>query len=230
MSNQTKEILAQIDEKLTPFAREIQELRSENDTLREKISYLEKHKRINNLILYGMKEKENSFDNLIDMVKKKFNDDLNISVENSDINSIYRIGKNDKNNGKPRPILITFVNNWKKNDIMKNKKKLKDEIYASEDYPIEVLNKRKELLPKLEEERKKGNYAFINYDKLVVKEGRPGNEKRKRDPSTSPNTNEQPRKQQTTANINVGRRNAFDLMRNRTNSLPTEKPIPDQSA
>lgn len=141
---------------------------------------------------------------------------------------IYRISEIDTKNEKVRPILISFVNNWKKSDIMKNKHKLKNNVFASEDYPKEILNKRKELLPKLIEERKKGNYAVINYDKLIIKEGRPANEKRKRDTSTSPSGFEQPRKQHLITKTNT--LNAFDLLRNRSNSLPLDSHPPEQKA
>ncbi|XP_047032533.1 uncharacterized protein LOC124639300 [Helicoverpa zea] len=218
MSKQTDDIMTRIDEKLIPFRLEMQELRSENEKLKEKLYNLERHKRINNLIVYGMKETEKSTVNLIEIIKRKFKEDLNITFEDRDVNTIYRIGKNNQENGKERPILLSFVNLWKKNEIMANKKKLKN-IYVSEDYPKEIIDIRRKLQPKLEEERKKGNYAFINYDKLVIKQGKPGNEKRKREPSTSPNAKEQhPSKQQSS--VKTHRLNAFDVMRNRSNSLP----------
>ncbi|CAH2101736.1 unnamed protein product [Euphydryas editha] len=227
MSKQTDDIMIRIDEKLTPFRQEMQELRAENEKLKEKIYSLEKHKRLNNLILYGVKETEKSTVDLIQIIKKKFKDELNITFEDRDVNTIYRIGKNNTENGKERPILLTFVNLWKKNEIVANKRKLKN-VYVSEDYPKEILDMRKKLQPKLEEERKKGNYAFINYDKLVIKQGKPGNEKRKREPSTSPNVKEHPRKQQLAAKTN--RLNAFDIMRNRSNSLPSANLPTDQIA
>ena len=228
MSKQTKEIIAQLDEKLVPFTREIQELKLENESLREKIHHLEKHQRNNNLILYGIKESEKSSHTLMETVKNKFRDDLNIFVEDRDINMIYRIGKTDLKKEKIRPILISFVNNWKRSDIMKNKNKLKNNVYASEDYPKEILDRRRELLPKLIEEKKKGNYAVLNYDKLIIKEGRPAIEKRKRETSTSPSGSEQPRKQHQLVKTN--RLNAFDLMRNRSNSLPLDAHPPEKKA
>lgn len=227
MSKQTDDIMTRIDEKLIPFRVEMQELRSENEKLKEKIKNLEKHKRSNNLILYGVKEAEKSTDNLIEIIKKKFKDDLNITIEDRDINMIYRIGKNNIENGKDRPILLAFVNFWKKNSIMANKKKLKN-VYVSEDYPKEILDMRKKLQPNLEEERKKGNYAYINYDKLVIKQGKPGNEKRKRELSTSPKAKEHPRKQQVSTKTH--RLNAFDLMRHRSNSLTSANSPTDQNA
>lgn len=223
MSKQTDDIMTRMDEKLDPFKLEVQELRAENEKLKEKIYNLEKYKRRNNLIFYGIKETENSTVHLIEIIKNKFKDDLNITFEDRDVNTIYRIGKNNTENGKERPILLTFVNLWKKNEIMANKRKLKN-VYVSEDYPKEILETRKKLQPKLEEERKKGNYAFINYDKLVIKQGKPGNEQRKRKPSTSPKAKEHPRKQQLSTKTH--RLNAFDVMRNRSNSpanLPTDR-------
>lgn len=228
MSNQTKEIIAQLDDKLAPFTWELQQLRSENDVLRKKVYYLEKQTRSNNIILYGIRESEDSSKKLMELVKKILKEDLNIIVEDRDINSIYRVGKIRKQNEKGRPILISFVNNWMKSDIMKNKKKLKNNIFASEDYPKEILNKRKELLPKLEEERAKGHFAVISYDKLIIKEGRPGNEKRKRDSPPSSSVSDQPRKQHLTAK--TSRRNAFDLMRSRSNSLTTDNRPPAEIA
>lgn len=227
MSKQTEDIMARMDEKLVPFRLEMQELRSENEKLREKIHNLEKQKRFNNLILYGVKETETSTANLIETIKTKFKDDLNISFEDRDVNMVHRIGKNTTNNRRERPILLSFVNLWKKNEIVANKKKFKN-LYVSEDYPKEILDMRRELLPKLEEERKKGNYAYINYDKLVVKQGKPGNEKRKREPSNSPKEIEHHHKHQLLAKTN--RKNAFDMMRNRSNSLTSANLPPVQKA
>ncbi|GBP45908.1 hypothetical protein EVAR_41209_1 [Eumeta japonica] len=41
-------------------------------------------------------------------------------------------------------------------------------IYRIEDYTKEVLEKRKLLQTRLKEERMKGNFAYLKYDKLVV--------------------------------------------------------------
>lgn len=70
MSNQTKEIIAQLDDKLAPFTWELQQLRSENDVLRKKVYYLEKQTRSNNIILYGIRESEDSSKKLMELVKK----------------------------------------------------------------------------------------------------------------------------------------------------------------
>ncbi|CAK1546536.1 unnamed protein product [Leptosia nina] len=99
---------------------------------------------------------------------------------------------------------------------MKVRKNLKD-IYITEDYTKEVLEKRKLLQTRLKEERMKGNFAYLKYDKLVVKENNTTKEKRKREVSSSPQDNTTIKKQTWTPSQN--RRNAFDVMRARANSL-----------
>ncbi|CAG4917041.1 unnamed protein product [Colias eurytheme] len=82
-----------------------------------------------------------------------------------------------------------------------------------------VLEKRKALQADLIEERKKGNIAYLKYDKLIVKENTNNQEKRKRETSASPSYKNQPKKQQTLSSIKSNRSNAFDTMRSRSNSL-----------
>ncbi|GBP90910.1 hypothetical protein EVAR_95574_1 [Eumeta japonica] len=111
--------------------------------------------------------------------------------------------------------------------ILKLKKNLQDVYYITEDFPKEVLEKRKELKSKLIEERAKGNIAHIKFDQLVVKKGIQINEKRKRDQSTSPATQNQAKKPvNDNALMKENIRNAFDLLRPKSNSISN---IPKQS-
>ncbi|CAF4837975.1 unnamed protein product [Pieris macdunnoughi] len=141
--------------------------------------------------------------NKIEILEKKirvqeiFKQDLKITLEASDVSKIHRIGTIKEN--KIRPVLISFANNWKKSVILKIKRGLKDG-YITEDFPKEILEKRRELKPKLIEERAKGNTAYIKYDQLVVKEGNPIKEKRKRDQLTSPDNQNQAKKTTVTSN------------------------------
>lgn len=216
LEKHTKQIIEQFDEKLEPLSIEIKELKLENQELKEQIRHMEKDKRANNIILFGLKENEKSSTELIETAKQKIITDLNISLENRDINKIYRLGRKSS---KDRPVLVSFTNYWKKREITRNKNKLK-EVYIAEDYPKEILEKRKELKEKLIEERNKGNFAIINYDKLIVKEGMARKDNRKRFISSlSPSEVEQPCKQYAAAKSK--RINAFDIMRTRSNSFPS---------
>ena len=70
---------------------------------------------------------------------------------------------------KHRQIVAKFQNLKTKEAILKNKKYLKGtNMFVREDFSEKILAKRKELLPKMHEERRKGNFAFLRYDKLVT--------------------------------------------------------------
>ena len=212
----TNNILDRIDEKLTPLIEENEKLKQKICSLENEVEYLKKEKKSNNIVIYELEESEKSIPELLQNLKGIFKQDLNVTVEENEVNRLYRLGGTKVDN-KHRPVLLSFTNGWKKDQIMMNKKNLKG-IYVSEDYTKEVIKKRKALLPQLLEEKKKGNIAFLKYDKLVVKGS--NTDKRKRELSISPlsisTTN--PRKQQTTNSIKLNRKNAFDLMRTRSTS------------
>ncbi|XP_023942008.2 uncharacterized protein LOC128198937 [Bicyclus anynana] len=224
MRNQTDElkesILEKLDEKLQPIIAENKNLKTKLDNLEKEIESLKRGKKQNNLIIYGVKEDEKSTPEIIQKVKEIFKADLDLHFEDYEVNKIYRIGNKQSSCKKPRPILFSFVNEWKKSEVMKRKKSFKD-VYVSEDYSKEVLEKRKMLQSQLKEERNKGNIAYLKFDKLIIREkvDNTKNEKRKREMSTSPQQNTQPRKQQYMKPSN--KLNAYDLMKIRSNSLPS---------
>ncbi|CAH2096958.1 unnamed protein product [Euphydryas editha] len=222
MQNQTialtNTIMEKIEEKLKPILEENRILKIKIENLEKKVEYLERDKKINNIIIHGLKEDEKSIPELLNKVKKHFSDELNFTLEDWEVNKIYRIGK--ANDNKPRPTVLALVCGWKKSEIMRNKKKLR-ELYITEDYSKEILEKRKALQPMLIEERKKGNFAYIKYDKLVVKKNPNTNDKRKREISNSPKNDAHPRKQQSLNSSGSYRKNAFDMMRMRSNSFST---------
>lgn len=215
----TSTIMSRMEEKLKPIIEENKLLKTNLENMQKEVEYLKWEKRSKNIVIFGVKEGEKSTLELLVKVKEVFQHDARIAIEEYDVNNVYRIGKGNSSD-KPRPILFSFVSNMKKTEILANKKKLK-EIYIAEDYSKEVLEKRKALLPQLKEERSKGNLAYLKYDKLVVRENNPNYEKRKRELSTSPQNNLQPRKQQNITASKINRINAFDMMRARSNSLST---------
>ncbi|XP_063364563.1 uncharacterized protein LOC134653153 [Cydia amplana] len=212
----TARITDKIDEKLKPIIEQNETLKKKVEQLEKKIEFMENEKRSNNLILHGLQEGEKTTTELIKNVQEKFLTELNISIEAVDINKIYRIGKNKKGE-KPRPTLLSFVSGWKKMEILKNKSKSK-ELQLTEDYSKEILEKRKALIPQLIEERKKGNVAYIRYDKLIIQDNANTKDSRKRELSISPSTNTQAKKQQTSTSSMNNKTNAFDLMRARSSS------------
>lgn len=180
----TKNVMEALDEKLKTLKEENNNLKTKVTNLEQKILFLEKEKRTNNLILFGIDEKGKSEIELIEYVK-----DIILKsgtqLENQEISYIKRIGAQyDKN----RPVKICLTTTWKKHLILKNKRNLPTNVYIKEDFPKEVLEIRKQLQTQMQTERANGNVAFIKYDKLIVKKPDNTREKRKREFSGSPTT------------------------------------------
>lgn len=214
----TNNIMEKLDEKLQPIISENRNLKIKLEKLEKEMEITKRGNKQKNIVIFGVKEDETSTKVLIQKVKEIFKNDLDIQFEDNEINKIHRIGK--KSSEKARPILFSFVNEWKKNEVMKMKKKLKD-VYITEDYTKEVLEKRKLLQAQLIEERSKGNIAYLKFDELIIK-GKNDNmnkEKRKREMSTSPQEETKIKKQQNLMPSKTNRLNAYDVMRIRSNSF-----------
>lgn len=201
MEKQITSLTSKIDKKLEPVLEENRELKKEVSFLKSKITSLEKATRKNNFVLHGVIENEKGTTGLLDLVLEI----LNILNQNTksdkwdkwEISHVQRLGA--KRERKNRPILVTVTLAWRKIEVLRNNKHLPDKIFATEDYPKEVLQKRKDLKLKMKEEIEKGNIAYIRYDKLIVKEA---NNEMINQPTTSSvtmfsNKNQSPQNQPT---------------------------------
>lgn len=131
-----------------------------------KINNLERHIRRKNLVFFGVEEREKSYHELEEIIINFINTHFEISCTNSNIEVVRRLGKKGE---KIRPVVITFTTMGYKLIILRNKHKLhKTSYYIKEDYPVEVLSKRKELQVQVLKEKEAGNTAFIKYDKLII--------------------------------------------------------------
>lgn len=148
-------------------------LETKNEILEQKletqniaISNFERFMRRKNLLFFGVEEREKSYQDLEKIVLDIIRNILNIECENNCIESTRRLGKKGE---KIRPIVVTMLTMGLKLQIQKNKKKLETTpYYIKEDFPLEVLNKRKILQLEVEKEREQGRKAIIKYDKIVI--------------------------------------------------------------
>ncbi|XP_063636127.1 uncharacterized protein LOC134806736 [Cydia splendana] len=113
---------------------------------------------------------------------------FSIQLECRDIQEARRIGKKGE---KARPIIATFSTLGLKINLYKQRRVLNDTAYyIKEDYPQNVLEKRKQLQEQLRIEKEKGNSATIKYDKLVIRSKNPNStNNNKRMLSLSPESN-----------------------------------------
>ena len=149
--------------------KKVKEVNDKLKDLENKTDDLENRCRRNNLCFDGVREEANeSWSTTENKIKEIISTKLNIQTDEFTIERAHRVGK-QYTSDKPRPIVAKFNNYKVKESIMKNKKGLKgSNVYIREDFSQKVLARRKELLPKMYEERKNGNIAFLRYDKLVV--------------------------------------------------------------
>ena len=179
----TKSVMEALDEKMKTIMEENTKLKNKISELELKLKRSEIDKRKNNLVFFGINENIKFETELVDFIKEIIVS-MEVNMDSQEISKVYRIGQKTEN--KNRPVVATITTQWKKHLILKNKHNLPQGINIKEDYPKEILDKRKQLQPQVEEEIKKGNIAYIKYDKLIVKRPKENREKRKRETSDSP--------------------------------------------
>lgn len=185
----TKNVMEALNEKLSNIEEENNKLKEKVTYLEQKLNIVEKDKRKNNLIFFGTQELNKTEAELVEYIKELIVN-TGVHLDSQEINSVQRIGRWTAK--KNRPVVVSFSSTWKKHLIMKNKINFPQGMYIKEDFPKAVLEKRRQLQIQVEEERGKGNIAFLKYDKLVVKtSSEPSRDKRKREETGSPSMPQQ---------------------------------------
>lgn len=168
ITSNVQQLHDKIDEKFSSIQINIDELKETTSLQNKRLCLLEKQARIRNLIFFGTTEGEKSYEELETKITTLLSRTLKIECNKNEIEFIRRMGK--KEEGKIRPIIVTFTTFGKKLHILKTKKLLKDSgMYIKEDFPPEILETRKKLQEQVNKERSEGKIAFIKYDKIVIK-------------------------------------------------------------
>ena len=145
--------------------------------------YLENQSRLNNVKVLGIPEKNEkdgieTWDECEEKVKKEIKAKLGIKTELI-IERAHRVVRKrphphhlengSKITSKPRPIVARF-GFWKQKDqvVRAARESKPKDVQFLEDYSKKTLAKRRELIPELIAERKKGRRAFLVMDRLVI--------------------------------------------------------------
>lgn len=176
--------LASIDNKLSDVNSSLNDLKAENEQLRSenkelwqeikslngKMDKLEGQSRRNNLRFSGIKGSKNeNWDETEQKLRTFIKHDLNMpDYENVPIERAHRLPSNNNVN----PAIIAKFCNFKDREAILRKAKgvfRKDSPFAiHEDFTDRVRVHRRELGIRLVEERERGKYARMNFDKLIV--------------------------------------------------------------
>ena len=174
-----------MDAGLTTLNNEVSALRGEIMAKEERINnlhmkhlYLESYSRRENLKFFGIPEKEANVEEGGETLDTRavLNQFLETALgfqdpkSNIEIQWVNRVGKSNK--GKPRPILARFLRFQDRERILRQGFKLKGMEYMMlQDFPQEIIEKRRKMMPKLKEARGKGlrvSFSKSEPDKLII--------------------------------------------------------------
>lgn len=166
LSNKIDNLYLDLTTTIKALNNKVTVLEIENKSLKSRVESLEKNRRKNNIVLFGLKTDENR--NASEFVAQKLGDLLQISVTKNEINNVYRV---PSKNSDINPIIVEFVNFNKKLEVFKNCRKLKGtSISISNDLSKEEREINRVLVRNLKEARDKGLSAKIKNNLLYVQE------------------------------------------------------------
>ena len=160
----------ELETKTGAVESKVRETETKVREIEAKADDLENRSRRNNLCFDGVAEDANeSWSTSEKKIREIIGAKLHIKTDELTIERAHRAGKGNASSGKPRTIVAKFNNYKIREQVLRNKKGLKGtNVFVREDFSQKTLAKRRELLPAMHEERRKGNIAFLRYDKLVV--------------------------------------------------------------
>lgn len=154
--------------KIKSFENDIMNSKRDIDEMFTKLDYIEnQHKRKNFVIDGVMDDKEESWSGLEQKIQQMFSTNLGLDGK-IETERVQRMGQYQEG-GRPRRIMVNLLRLKDKQRILSSAKKLKGtNIYINEDFSGAVLQRIKELWPKLKAASAQGKKAILRYDKLVI--------------------------------------------------------------
>lgn len=124
----TSQDILEIKKDLATYTKEIEDLKStvegletENQDLKQKLSFHEDLLKRKNILIFGLVELENK--PLVEILTDFFKNNLCVNIQSNEFDIFYRIGK--RKNGQHRPIMVKFLREFTVKQVLKNAYKLK---------------------------------------------------------------------------------------------------------
>lgn len=161
------------------LADKVSHLDKERESLRDEVAYLKSQSMRNNLVFTNVPEDNASGSGPVEVTERKLRqhlqDALKIAKETAESIRFERVHRSPGHpvTGKVRSIIAKFTYFKDRDFVRKQWKELRGTAFHMyEQFPPEVIAKRKKLIPKLKEAREQKKNAWIAYDTLYV-DGRP---------------------------------------------------------
>lgn len=147
----------------------LEESKEELAAVFNKMDYIENQTRRTNIVVDGISDEKG--ENWMESEKKvrhMITSRLGLDGVNMELERAHRIGQYQEG-GRPRKIMVKLLRFKDKQMILSTAKKLKgSNIYINDDFSEALLQKRRELWPKLKAARDRGERAILKYDKLII--------------------------------------------------------------
>ena len=134
---------------------------------------LESHSRRNNLNFFNIPEREDETATKCESILRNFMD-VRLMLNKEDANDIsfervHRVRKPRASEGKPRPLIAKFTFHRDKEFVLSNSKNLRGTDFAiARDFPKEIDDERRRLVPFSKDAKETGQDAKLNYKKLYI--------------------------------------------------------------
>ena len=174
------ERLEKLENKITDFESEMQALHRDNKSLQQRIIDIDGQSRRSNLILDGIPEaspaEKETFNDCIKKVQDVFTKMGVSEPQQIRFERCHHLGPAQRPTPpgatppKPRPIIFKFHYFGDRQRVWSAKKELKEtDFFIREDFPKEVVERRRQLLPIQKAAVSQGHESYLIVDKLHIK-------------------------------------------------------------
>lgn len=147
------------------------QLENLNKGLKDHLLKQECQSRRDNLLFDGIPEAEGeTWDDCRNKIIHFMASEMNIeNTENIKIVRCHRLGPKKPNSDRPRTVIAKFHWFGDREKVWNSRQKLKGKkFWVAEDFPVEIQNRRRKLIPVMKEARKQNMRSTVSVDKLVV--------------------------------------------------------------
>ena len=115
--------IKELEDRINSLEEKNEDLITKNHDFCIKIDDLEQYSRRNCLLLHGVKEDDE--ENTDEIVLRTVAEEIGIEINEQDIDRTHRLGKPNRKDGKPRPIIVKFTRYAVRNKVYTYKRNLK---------------------------------------------------------------------------------------------------------
>ena len=159
---------------------QITQLNSDKKRMQDSILYLQSQSMRNNLVFSGITEDNHENPEATEVKVRHFMvDKLKIAqdiVDGFQLERVHRMGSNSSGTyatARPRNVVAKFLHFKDRETVRRAHMNLKGTGYfVNEQFPKEISDRRRELLPKMHQAKRDGKTSWLSFDSLYI-DGRP---------------------------------------------------------